>query len=103
MIFKSLTHTRNDILAQFNLKHLSGKVIKPTRRNNVTLQEVIRHESAIKEKTLKSQHRELHKREALTQRSWGSGGRCEPSSGSRAEPWWGPRGQSPRKISRIFL
>ena len=30
--------------------------------------------------------------------SWGSGGRCKPPSGSRAEPWWGPRGRSPRKL-----
>ena len=35
-----------------------------------------RHESAIKEKTRKSSHCELHKHEALTQHSWGSGGRC---------------------------
>ena len=23
------------------------------------------------------------------QKEWGSGGRCEPPSGSRAKPWWG--------------
>ena len=27
-----------------------------------------------------------------------AGGRCKPPSGSRAEPWWGPRGRSPRKL-----
>ena len=33
----------------------------------------------------------------------GLGVRCEPPSRSRGEPWWGPRGQSPQKISHIFL
>ena len=28
----------------------------------------------------------------------GSGGRLEAPSGSRAKPWWGPRGRSPRKL-----
>ena len=28
----------------------------------------------------------------------GSGGRLEAPSGSRATPWWGPRGRSPRKL-----
>ena len=28
----------------------------------------------------------------------GSGGRRKPPSGSRAEPWWGSRGRSPRKL-----
>ena len=28
----------------------------------------------------------------------GAWGRCEPPSRSRAVPWWGPRGQSPRKL-----
>ena len=29
--------------------------------------------------------------------SWGSGGRCKPPSGSRAEPWWGSKGRSSRE------
>ena len=73
-------------------KHCMGKVLDYNR-----------HESAIKEKTRKSSQSELHKREALNQRSLGSDGCCEAPSGSRAEPWWWPRGQGPRKISRIFL
>ena len=68
MIFKSLTHTRNDILAQFNLKHLSGKVIKPTRRNNVTLQEVIQENNF---GVCRSKRRELGS-------TGGSDKRCKP-------------------------
>ena len=68
MIFKSLTHTRNDILAQFNLKHLSGKVIKPTRRNNVTLQEVIQENNF---RVCRSKRRELGS-------TGGSDKRCKP-------------------------
>ena len=33
-----------------------------------------------------------------SQSQLGSGGRCKPPSGSRAKPWWEPRGQSPWKI-----
>ena len=29
------------------------------------------------------------------------GGCYKPSSGSRAEPWWGSQGQSPRKLQRL--
>ena len=46
-----------------------------------------RHESAIKEKTWKSSHSELHKREALTQRSWGSGGKFHVFSSKNALDW----------------
>ena len=54
----------------------------------------IRHESAIKEKTRKSSHSELHKREALTQRSWGSGGLCEPPSSPGMSPGGGQVGEN---------
>ena len=33
-----------------------------------------------------------------TKKTAGGLGCCKPPIGSRAEPWWGPRGQSPQKL-----
>ena len=57
----------------------------------------IRHESATKEKTWKSSHSQLHKRQALTQPSWGLGGAVIPPAG----PGMSQGGEAPRKI-RLF-
>ena len=61
-----------------------------------------RHESAIKEKTRKSSHSKLHKREALTQHSWGSGGAASPPAGPGLSPGGGQGGEAPRKF-RVFF
>ena len=57
-----------------------------------------KYESAIKEKTQKSLHSELHKREALTQYCWGLGGTVSPPAGPGLSPGGG---KAPRKF-RVF-
>ena len=62
-----------------------------------------RDESAIKEKTRKSSHSELHKREALTQRSWGSGGAVSPPAGPGLSPGGGQGAKPPENFTYFTL
>ena len=61
----------------------------------------IRHESAIKEKTRKNSHSELHKRKALTDAAGGQGVAVRPPAGPGMSPGGGHGGKAPRKF-RIF-
>ena len=56
------------------------------------------NEQGIKEMTGKQQARSQSTFDVEALSGRGFGGRLEASNGSRAKPWWGPRGRSPRKL-----